>query len=56
VWNFIDHFREPSVGGDPENPWTSMPGWFKQHGYYVHGMGKTATTHGIPNHMIMPYP
>jgi hypothetical protein len=40
AWCCLDHFREPTVGGDPENPWTSLPGWFLEHGYYVHGMGK----------------
>ena len=33
VWNFIDHFRETGVGED----WVSLPGWFKDHGYFVHG-------------------
>jgi len=31
-----DHFREPSTG---EN-WVSFPEWFKQHGYFTHGLGK----------------
>ena len=30
-------------GGD--KPWTSMPGWFKQHGYFVHGMGPSHNIH-----------
>ena len=33
VWNFRDHFREAGVGED----WVSLPGWFKNHGYFVHG-------------------
>eukprot|EP00041_Stephanoeca_diplocostata_P022338 m.531580 g.531580 ORF g.531580 m.531580 type:complete len:682 (-) comp22038_c0_seq1:179-2224(-) len=36
VWNFKDHFREIGIGAD----WISLPGWFKDHGYFVHGMGK----------------
>eukprot|EP00729_Bicosta_minor_P010356 gene10356-11183_t len=48
VWNFIDHFREPEIGGGA-NPWVSMPGWFKQHGYFVHGMGKLYHPGNPPN-------
>ena len=36
VWLPQDHFREPSTG---EN-WVSFPEWFKQHGYFTHGLGK----------------
>ena len=36
VWNFINHFREPEVGAN----WTSLPQYFKQHGYYSYGAGK----------------
>eukprot|EP00051_Salpingoeca_urceolata_P007397 m.97450 g.97450 ORF g.97450 m.97450 type:complete len:530 (-) comp15222_c0_seq5:52-1641(-) len=35
-WNFIDHFREPSIGAN----WTSMPEYFKQNGYLALGAGK----------------
>ena len=35
-WNFIDHFREPSVGLN----WTSLPQYFKNHGYFSSGVGK----------------
>ena len=49
VWNFIDHFREPQIGGDPAKPWVSMPGWFKSQGYYVHGMGKLYHPGNPPN-------
>jgi iduronate 2-sulfatase len=37
VWNFIDDFRDPSVGGDST---VSLPQFFKQHGYYTAGSGK----------------
>jgi hypothetical protein len=30
-WNFINNFRE--VGPN----WVSFPGYFKDHGYFVHG-------------------
>eukprot|EP00911_Craspedida_sp_UC1_P002351 UC1_evm1s1764 len=49
VWNFIDDYRiarNPShagpVGSGPGNGanWTTMPGYFKQHGYQVYGSGK----------------
>lgn len=36
VWNFIDHFRENEVGAN----WTSMPQYFKERGYFTHGLGK----------------
>jgi arylsulfatase A-like enzyme len=48
VWNFIDHFREPQIGGGA-TPWVSLPGWFVQHGYYVHGMGKMYHPGNPPN-------
>ena len=37
IYNFIDHFRMPSIGRD----WTSLPQFFKQHGYLTLGGGKT---------------
>ncbi len=36
VWNFIDSFRDKTVGAD----WTTMPGYFKQNGYFTTGAGK----------------
>ena len=36
VWNFINHFRQPEVGAN----WTSLPQYFKEHGYYSYGAGK----------------
>ena len=36
VWNFINHFRETEVGAN----WTSLPQYFKHHGYYSYGAGK----------------
>ena len=36
VWNFIDHFREAHVGAN----WTSLPQYFKRHGFATHGSGK----------------
>jgi arylsulfatase A-like enzyme len=49
TWNFIDDFRHaPAVAGggptsDPQGAganWTTMPQWFKQHGYFAHALGK----------------
>ena len=31
--SFIDHFREQGVGAN----WTTMPGYFKKHGYLTYG-------------------
>jgi len=45
VWNFIDHFREPGVGAN----WTSMPQWFKEHGYFTHALGKLFHPGNPPN-------
>ena len=36
VWEFTDHFREKSVAAK----WTSLPQFFKKHGYFVLGGGK----------------
>ncbi|XP_062507937.1 iduronate 2-sulfatase-like [Corticium candelabrum] len=36
AWNFIDHFREAGVGLN----WSSMPQYFKNHGYFSSGVGK----------------
>lgn len=36
VWEFVDHFRESSVGKN----WTSLPEFFKKHGYLTLGGGK----------------
>lgn len=36
AWSFRDHFREPGIG---EN-WTSLPQFFKKHGYFTVGVGK----------------
>jgi hypothetical protein len=36
VWTFADHFREPETGQN----WTALPEWFKEHGYFTHGLGK----------------
>lgn len=48
-WNFIDHFREPPLGKNGDEPartedgrtWTSLPGYFKFNGYLTFGGGKT---------------
>ena len=45
VWTFKDHFREPGVGED----WTSLPEWFKDHGYFTHGLGKLFHPNLPPN-------
>lgn len=45
VWNFIDHFREDSVGKD----WVALPQWFKEHGYFTHGLGKLFHPGNPPN-------
>jgi iduronate 2-sulfatase len=37
VWNFIDDFRDKSVGGDAI---VTMPEYFKKHGYWTTGAGK----------------
>jgi arylsulfatase A-like enzyme len=36
VWEFVDHFREKKVGAN----WTSLPQYFKRHGYLTLGGGK----------------
>lgn len=36
VWNFIDHFRENGVGAN----WTTLPQYFKKHGYATYASGK----------------
>jgi len=36
VWEFTDHFREKGVGAN----WTSLPQYFKKHGYLTLGGGK----------------
>lgn len=36
AWNFVDSFREPSVGVG----WSSMPQYFKEHGVLTLGCGK----------------
>ena len=33
VWEFVDHFREEGVGAN----WTSLPQYFKRHGYITLG-------------------
>ena len=47
VWNFNDDFRISRPTGDPEDTrpgrgadWTTLPQYFKQHGYQVYGTGK----------------
>lgn len=45
AWNFIDHFREPGVGLN----WTSMPEYFKKHGYFTSGVGKLYHLNLPPN-------
>ena len=40
TWNFIDDFRHAPAGADPQGAgsnWTTMPQWFKEHGYFSHG-------------------
>ena len=37
AWNFIDHFREKGIGTN----WTTLPEYFKKHGYIALGGGKT---------------
>jgi iduronate 2-sulfatase len=36
VWNFHDDFREPNVGAN----WSSLPEYFKRHGWLTLGSGK----------------
>jgi len=36
VWSFMDHFREAGVG----DKWVTLPGWFKQNGFFTVGTGK----------------
>ena len=36
AWNLLDDFREPGIGLN----WTSMPQYFKKHGYFTSGAGK----------------
>jgi hypothetical protein len=36
VWTFADHFREAATGAN----WTALPQWFKDSGYFTHGLGK----------------
>ena len=45
AWNFIDHFREPGVGLN----WTSLPQYFKKHGYFSSGVGKLYHPNLPPN-------
>ncbi|XP_062507887.1 iduronate 2-sulfatase-like [Corticium candelabrum] len=45
VWNFIDHFREKGVGLN----WSSMPQYFKEHGYFSSGVGKVFHKNLPPN-------
>ena len=45
AWNFIDHFREADVGLD----WSSMPQYFKNHGYFSSGVGKLYHLNLPPN-------
>ena len=43
TWTFQNHFRE--VGAN----WTAMPQWFKEHGYFTHGLGKLFHPNLPPN-------
>eukprot|EP00039_Didymoeca_costata_P004773 m.76012 g.76012 ORF g.76012 m.76012 type:complete len:564 (-) comp12538_c0_seq2:173-1864(-) len=45
VWNFIDHFREPSVGAN----WTALPQYFKENGYMTYASGKLFHPSHPPN-------
>lgn len=46
AWNFIDHFREKGIGQN----WTSMPQYFKKHGYFTSGVGKLYHPNLPPNY------
>ena len=45
VWTFADHFREAATGAN----WTALPEWFKEHGYFTHGLGKLFHPNLPPN-------
>jgi iduronate 2-sulfatase len=45
VWNFKVNFRAPAVGAN----WSSMPQWFKEHGYWTAGTGKVYHPAEPPN-------
>lgn len=51
VWEFVNHFREAGIGAS----WTSLPQYFKKHGYLTLGGGKlfhpstTRENIGMPN-------
>lgn len=51
VWEFVDHFREVGVGAD----WTSMPEYFKQHGYLTVGNGKLYHPSSSNENIGMPF-
>lgn len=46
VWNFINHFRQTTVG----QSWVTMPGYFKQNGYFTAGAGKSFHDNLPPNY------
>ena len=46
AWNFIDHFRELNVGLN----WSSLPQYFKKHGYFSSGVGKLYHPNLPPNY------
>ena len=45
VWTFTDHFREAATGQN----WTALPQYFKQQGYFTHGLGKLFHPNLPPN-------
>ena len=49
VWEFLDHFREPAVGGDA---WVTLPQFFKEHGYATYGAGKLYHPNMPPNNDV----
>ena len=51
VWEFKDHFREVGVGSN----WTSMPQYFKQHGYLTLGTGKLYHPSSGTENIGMPF-
>ena len=42
VWEFKDSFRNQGDG----NSWTTLPGWFKRHGYITLGSGVSMVDFG----------
>ena len=58
VWNFIDFFRfdgasAPGAPASPSSAWTTLPGYFRRHGYTALGLGKTF--HGCSAEIVPPW-